>query len=167
MSLEAKIISLAQAIGADIKTARTERGTLSSLSTTAKSNLVAAINELHTAVQNISAGSAGINDTAGDGDTTVTWSANKIYDTIEAAKLAVKNDLTAGASTALDTLAELATALGNDPNFATTIATGLSNRVRFDAAQTLTAPQQAQACANIGVGDPEHNFVTDYNTAKA
>lgn len=167
MSLEAKIVSLAQAIGADIKTARTERGTLSSLSTTAKSNLVAAINELYTSVQTLSAGSAGINDAAGDGNVTETWSANKIFDTIEAAKVAVKNDLTAGASAALDTLSEFATALGNDPNFATTIATGLSNRVRFDAAQTLDATQKAQACANIGVGNPEHDFVGDYNTSKA
>lgn len=167
MSLETKIISLAQAIGADIKTARTERGTLSSLSTTAKSNLVAAINELHTAVQSISAGAAGINDSAGDGNTTETWSANKIYDTIEAAKAAVINSVTNGAGTALDTLAELAAALGNDPNFAATIATGLSNRVRFDAAQTLDSTQKSQACANIGVGNPEHDFVGDYNTAKA
>ena len=167
MSLETKIISLAQAIGADIKTARTERGTLSSLSTTAKSNLVSAINELFSAIASLQAGSAGINDAAGDGNTTQTWSANKIFDEIAAAKATVKSELTNGASAALDTLAELAAALGNDPSFATTIATGLSNRVRFDAAQTLTAPQQAQACANIGVGNPEHDFVGDYNTAKA
>lgn len=71
-----------------------------------------------------------------------------------------------GAGGALDTLAELATALGNDPNFATTIATGLSYRLRFDAAQSLSTAQQLQACINIGVGNPEYNFVTDYNTAK-
>ncbi len=167
MSLETKIISLAQAIGADIKTARTERGTLSSLSTTAKSNLVAAINELFTAISTLQAGSAGINDSAGDGNTTQTWSANKIFDEIDAAKAAVKAELTNGAAAALDTLAELASALGNDPNFAATIASGLSNRVRFDAAQTLDATQKAQACANIGVGNPEHDFAADYNTAKA
>lgn len=37
----------------------------------------------------------------------------------------------------LDTLAELATALGNDPNFATTITTALANKQPLDA--TLTA----------------------------
>lgn len=163
MSLATQIVSLAQAIGADIKDLRTKQGDLSGLSTTAKGTLVAAINELKTALA--SAGAA-INDTAGNGATTVTWSADKIFDTIEAAKTAVKADLTNGAAAALDTLSELATALGNDPSFAATIATELGNRVRFDAAQTLTTPQKLQACANLGIGDPETNFVTSYAAAK-
>ena len=110
---------------------------------------------------------AAINDTAGNGATTVTWSADKIFDTIEAAKAAVKSDLTNGAAAALDTLSELATALGNDPSFAATMATALTNRVRFDAAQVLTTPQQLQACTNIGIGNPEFNFAATYATAKA
>ncbi len=164
MSLETQIIALAQAIGADIKDVRTKQGDLTSLTTVAKGNLVAAINELKAALA--SAGAA-INDAATNGATTVTWSADKIFDTIEAAKLAVKSDLTNGAAAALDTLSELAAALGNDPGFAATMATALTNRVRYDAVQTLTAPQQLQACSNIGVGDPERNFATDYATAKA
>ena len=164
MSLETQIIALAQAIGTDIKDVRAKQGDLSSLTTTAKTSLVAAINELKAALG--SAGAA-INDTAGNGDASVTWSADKIFDTIEAAKAAVKSDLTNGAAAALDTLSELAAALGNDPSFAATMATALGNRVRYDATQTLTGPQQLQACNNIGVGDPEHNFVADYTTAKA
>ncbi len=164
MSLETQIIALAQAIGADIKDARTKQGDLTGLTTAAKGSLVAAINELKAALG--SAGAA-INDTATNGATTVTWSADKIFDTIEAAKLAVKSDLTNGAAAALDTLSELATALGNDPSFAATMATALTNRVRYDAVQTLTVPQQLQACSNIGVGNPERNFATDYATAKA
>ena len=45
--------------------------------------------------------------------------------------------------------------------------------VRFDAAQTLTAPQQTQARANIGaqsaaaIGDPDRDLVADYTAAKA
>ena len=114
-----------------------------------------------------------IDDAAGDGATGVTWSADKIFDAIEAAKTAVKNDLTAGAAAALDTLSELAAALNDDPNFAATIAAEIANRVRYDAAQTLTAPQQAQARANIGalgaveIGNPDHDFVADYTAAKA
>ncbi len=164
MSLETQIIALAQAIGADIKDVRTKQGDLTSLTTVAKGNLVAAINELKEALA--SAG-ATINDAAASGATTVTWSADKIFDTIEAAKLAVKSDLTNGADAALDTLSELAAALDNDPGFAATMATALTNRVRYDAVQNLTAPQQLQACSNIGVGDPERNFATDYATAKA
>ena len=164
MSLETRIIALAQAIGTDVKTLTIKQGDLTSLSTTAKGNLVAAINELYGAV-----GGAGaqINDTAGNGDTLVTWSADKIYDTIEAAKLAIKNDLVNSASAALDTLSELASALNNDPSFAVTIATELGNRVRFDSAQTLTAAQKLQACTNIGIGDPERDLAAAYVTAKA
>lgn len=164
MTLEARIISLAQSIGADVKTLTTKQGDLTALSTAAKTSLVAAINEINTAIANAG---ASIDDLAGSGDGTVTWSADKIFDAIEAAKIAVTNSLTDGAAAALDTLSELANALGNDANFATTIATGLTNRIRYDAAQTLTLAQQQQACANIGVGDPDHNFLTEYVTAKA
>lgn len=164
MSLATQIVALAQAIGADIKDLRTKQGDLTSLTTTAKGTLVAAINELKTA---LAGAGAAINDTAGNGATTVTWSADKIFDTIEAAKVAVKADLTNGAAAALDTLNELAAALGNDPRFAATIATELGNRLRFDAAQVLTTPQKLQACTNLGIGDPEHNFAAAYATAKA
>ena len=171
MTLEQRLIALAQVIGADIKALNLAQGSLSTLATTAKASLVAAINELYDLVG--AGGGVAIDDAAGDGATTVTWSADKIHDTIEAAKLAVKNELTDGAGAALDTLAELAAALGNDPNFAATIAAEIANRVRYDAAQTLTAPQQAQARANIGalgaveIGNPDHDFVADYTAAKA
>ncbi len=173
MTLEQRLILLAQAIGADIKTLTVAQGSLSSLTTTAKSSLVAAINELKTLIDGLTGGGAVIDDGAGDGDTTVTWSANKIFDTIAAASAALKNELVDGAGAALDTLNELADALNNDPNFAATIATEIANRVRYDAAQTLTDPQKAQARTNIGaqaaaeVGNTDHDFVADYNTAKA
>lgn len=162
MTTEQRIIALAQSIGTDIKELTTKQGDLTSLSTTAKGNLVAAINELHALVGS----SSTINDAATNGNVTQTWSADKIYDTIEDAKLAVKNELQAGASAALDTFVELQTALNNDPNFASTIATGLGNRVRFDAAQTLNTAQKLQACENIGIGNPDHNFLTEYEAAK-
>lgn len=164
MSLETRIVALAQAVGTDVKSLTIAQGNLSALTTTAKTNLVAAINELVTAV---AIAGVEINDTAGAGNTVNTWSANKIYASIEAAKTAVTNSLVNGAAAALDTLQELAAALGNDPSFATTIATQIANRVRFDAAQTLTAQQQAQACANIGIGDPERDLAAAYATARA
>lgn len=164
MTLETKIIAVVQAIGADIKDLRTKQGDLTALSTTAKGNIVAAINELYGLL-----GSSGavIDDNAGDGATSVTWSANKIFDSIAAASDALKNELVDGAGAALDTLKELADALNNDPNFAATIAGEIANRVRYDAPQTLTTAQQLQACTNIGVGNPERDFVSDYTTAKA
>ena len=173
MTLEQRLIALAQAMGADVKALLAAQGSLSALTTTAKASLVAAVNELKTAVDAAAGGGVSIDDGAGDGATGVTWSADKIFDTIEAAKTAVKNDLTAGAAAALDTLSELAAALNNDPAFAATIAAEIANRVRYDAAQTLTAPQQTQARANIGaqsaaaIGDPDHDIVADYTAAKA
>lgn len=164
MTLETKIIAVVQAIGADIKDLRTKQGDLTALSTTAKGNLVAAINELYGLL-----GSSGavIDDSAGDGAMSVTWSANKIFDSIAAASAALKDELVDGAGAALDTLKELADALNNDPNFAATIASEISNRVRYDAPQALNTAQQLQACENIGVGNPERDFVADYTTAKA
>ena len=173
MTLEQRLILLAQAIGGDIKTLTVAQGSLTSLTTTAKSNLVAAINELKSITDGLAGGGAAINDAAGDGDTTVTWSADKIFDSIAAAKAALKNELLDGAGAALDTLNELADALNNDPNFAATIAAEIANRVRYDAAQALSEPQKAQARVNIGaqaasdVGDTDRDFVGDYNTAKA
>lgn len=173
MTLEQRLIQLAQAIGADIKALNIAQGALTDLDTTTKTSLVAAVNELKGIVDGLSGGGAVINDAAGDGDTTVTWSADRIFDAIAAASAALKNELTNGAGAALDTLKELADALGNDPSFAATIAGEIANRVRYDAAQALSAPQQAQARDNIGaqaaaaVGDTDHDFVADYNTAKA
>jgi len=52
----------------------------------------------------------------------------------------------------LDTLNELAAALGDDANFSTTTSTALGNRLRVDtAAQGLTGTQQANAITNLGI----------------
>jgi chemotaxis protein histidine kinase CheA len=163
-------------MGTDVKQLTLNQGVLSNLNTTTKTSLVAAINELLTL---IGGSGAVIDDNAGNGDTNVTWSADKIFDSIEEAKTAVKNELIDGSAAALDTLNELAEALGNDPNFATTIATELANRVRFDAPQVLTSPQQAQARTNIGaaaqsdvaglitgLGPYDHDYAADYAAAK-
>ena len=177
MSLETRIVALAQAVGADVKALTAAQGNLAALTTTTKTSLVAAINEL---VATVGGAGAQINDAAGNGDTLVTWSADKIFDSIEMAKMAVKDDLVNGAAAALDTLNELATALGNDPSFATTIATEIANRVRYDAAQTLTSAQQLQARENVGaasatelaglvtgLGEYDRDYVADYVVAKA
>lgn len=163
MSLESQIVSLAQAIGADIKALKSSDGNLSSLSTTAKSSLVEAINELYGLV---GSGGVTIND-ASTTSTTQTWSASKSQTAINSAITTLQNSLVNGAGAALDTFKELQDALGNDPSFATTVATALANRVRFDAAQSLTSAQQLQALTNLNVGDPTRNFVTDYTNAKA
>ena len=164
MTMETRLIALAQAIGADIKDLRGKQGDLTSLATTAKGNLVAAINEIYGLLGSVG---AIIDDGAGDGDTSVTWSADKIHDSIEAATTALRNSLVNGAGAALDTFKELQDAIGNDPSFAATLATQMSKRVRVDAAQTFTTDEKLQGCNNLGIGDPEHDFLGDYATAKA
>ena len=152
-----RITELAQAIAADIKRLTTNQGTLTELTTTDKTSLVKAINELKSSITNATS----INDTSTS--TSATWSSNKINTSINNAVSA----LVGGAGTTLDTLKELAAALGNDANFATTIATQMGKRVRVDAAQTFTVTEQAQGCANLGIGNPDTDFVAAYNTAKA
>ncbi|WP_268797506.1 hypothetical protein [Pseudomonas huanghezhanensis] len=164
MSLETRIIGLAQAIGTDIKTLTSKQGDLTALSTTAKGNLVAAVNELYGL---LGSSGANIDDTAGDGATAVTWSANKIFDSIEAAKAAVQASILGGASAAFDTLKELQDLIVSDEGLLTALTTAVANRVRFDDAQTLSTAQKLQACQNIGVGNPETDFSASYATAKA
>ena len=172
-TLEQRIIALAQAIGTDVKDIRTKNGDLTALNTSTKLSLVAAINELKDSIDAV----GGIDDTAGNGDTTSTWSADKIFDTIEEAKQAVRDSILGGASAALDTLQELADALGNDPALAATISADLAKRVRFDAEQVLTASERQQARDNIqaaaatdltalsdAIGNPDFDFAATYQT---
>ena len=107
MSLETKLVALAQAMGTDVKALRLAQGDLTSLTTTAKTSLVAAINELVSLVAN--SGGADIDDGATSGGA-VTWSVDKITSSITAARNALKDELVGGAGAALDTLAELAAA---------------------------------------------------------
>ena len=143
-TLEQRLNNLASAIGADIKALRDADGSLSSLPTTAKNNLVSAIAEVY-AMAN-----GGANQTA-----------------IDTAINNLRNELRAGAGSALDTFAEVAAQLQADESAAAALSTAINNRVRFDAVQTLTVAQQLQACTNIGIGNPDVDLVSAYNTAKA
>ena len=143
-TLEQRLNSLASAIGADIKALRNADGVLSSLPTAAKNNLVAAIAEVYTM--------------ASGGSTQVA---------IDTAINNLRSELRAGAGAALDTFSEVAAQLQADQSAAAALATAINNRVRFDAAQNLSAAQQLQACTNIGIGNPDVDLISAYNTAKA
>lgn len=164
MTQEARLIALANAIGVDIKAVKAAAGDLTALPTTNKTSLVAAITEIYGLM---GTDGAVIDDLSGDGATAVTWSANKIFDSIEAAKTAVKSELIGGASAAYDTFVELQGLLEADETLTASLSDAITKRVRFDAAQTLTVAQQLQACTNIGIGNPDADFVAAYNTAKA
>lgn len=169
MSLQTRLQDLATRIATEIKANKTllnaNAADLSALTTTTKTNLVAALNELKAELDSIaSAGGATIND-ASSSSTTQTWSIDKISAELAAAVAA----LVASAPSALNTLDELANALGDDASFAATVTTALGNRVRVDtAAQGLDSTQKANARTNIGaiasaeIGDPETNLVTTF-----
>jgi hypothetical protein len=183
VSLATNISDALTRVATEIKSVRTllngNQADLSALTTSAKTSLVAAINELATAA----AGASGIDDAStgasstwssskiasailglindGTPSTTQVWSSQHTSDAIQAAVTNLLN----GAPTALDTLKELADAIASDESSIGSILTGLDNRLRFDAAQTLSAPQQAQGQANLGVpssasvGDTTTDFV--------
>ena len=197
MSLSTNVSDVVTRIGTEIKALRTlingNAVDLAGLTTTAKTNLVAAINELDAAIDALSGSSgAPIDDENVSGVTTyssekieelldlftqindgvaaltTTWSSTKISNEIGAAVSALVD----GAGAALNTLNELAAALGNDANFATTTATALANRVRTDtAAQGLDATAQSNARTNINaasatdVGPTNTNYVTTFEAA--
>jgi hypothetical protein len=150
MSLQSNITSLATRIATECKSLRTlingNAADLTALTTTSKTSLVSAINELQTAI----ASATGINDAATS--TGSTWSSTKIVEELGD----LKNEILGGAGAAFDTLQELATLISENDGDITGILTALNNRVRFDAAQTLTAPQKTQALANIGAAADTH-----------
>ena len=160
-TLIVRISDLATRMATECKSLRTlvnaNGADLSALTTTQKASLVAAINELKTALDALG---APITISDSTSSTTQVWSSSKVSSEITAAK----NALTSGAAAALDTLSELAAALGNDANFASTITTALGYRLRFDAVQTLTTEQKTQASTNLGIGEPDTDFVTTFNS---
>lgn len=151
MSLSENLHALAARVAVESRALRLlingNQPNLSALTTTTKTNLVAAINELAAAV---TSGTSGIND--GVTATTTTWSSTKTQAQIQAG-VAAAIDAAPGT---LDTLNELAAALNDDPNFSATMTAALGKRVRVDAAQTFTTGEKTQARTNIGAADTAH-----------
>lgn len=129
MSLQTRLSDLITSIGTDYKQIRTwitgsSSGTLESLTTTAKTDLITAINEVNAKPAS---------------DIT-----QEDLDALEASILG------AGVPAALDTLDELAAALGDDANFAATVTTALGARI-----------------LSADIGNPDEDLVALYATAKA
>lgn len=161
MTLETRVRDLATRVATEINTIRTERGALTSLTTSEKTSIVLAINELVTAISAL----ADIQIDDESTDTGSTWSSTKISTEISTAV----SDLVDSAPGTLDTLAELATAIQSNDTDITGILTSLSNRVRVDtAAQGLNTTQQGNARTNIAaqssadIGDTDRDFAADF-----
>ena len=160
MSLATRIESLVIRVAQEFNDVRAKAGNLANLSTTDKSSLVAAINELQAAVA-----SNVIDD--GQVATTSTYSSSKIVSLLDA----LKAEILGGADAAYDTLVEIQQLLQNGTSGLDALLAAVNNRVRFDAAQTLSTPEQAQARSNIGavgasdVGDTDTDFVAVFEGA--
>lgn len=163
MSLATRIESLVVRVAQEFNDVRAKSGSLASLTTADKSNLVAAINELKAAVN----AATSIDDA--QVSTSTTYSSNKIVALLDA----LKADILGGADAAYDTLVEIQQLLQDGSSGLDALLAAVNLRVRFDAAQTLTVEEQAQARGNIGaasasdVGDTATDFVVIFDGALA
>lgn len=187
MSLQTRLQDFVTAVATDYKQLRTfitgsGTGDLTGLTTTSKTSLITAINEVNgKAAPSPSAATetvAGVGEIATLAEMAAGVDHTNKFATpagVRQERIALRTEiLGSGVPAALDTLDELAAALGDDANFATTITTGLGNRVRVDAAtQGLTTTQQGNARTNIAavgsaqIGNEETDLVALYTTAKA
>lgn len=185
MSLQTRISDLITAIGTDYKQLRTwitgsSSGDLTGLTTTDKTSLVAAINEVDGATATVPDASTtvkGVVELATLAEVTTGTDAVRAVtpEGVRQERIALKAEiLGAGVPGALDTLDELAAALGDDASFSASVTTSLANRLRIDTAtQGLTGTQQTNGQTNLGVysktelGNPETDLVALYTTAKA
>lgn len=163
MSLATRIESLVLRVAQEFNDVRAKAGNLANLTTTDKSSLVSAVNELKTAVMSASA----IDDQ--NTATTTTYSSSKIVSLLDA----LKTEILGGADAAYDTLQEIQQLLQNGTSGLDALLAAVNHRVRFDAAQTLTDAEKAQARSNIGavavtdVGNTDTDFVTLFEGALA
>lgn len=151
------LVSFALAVRTKCQTLLDNQGSLSSLTTEAKTSLVVAINELVSSIASIQAeiqSKTQIDDTKTT--TTSVWSASKTSTEISTAATNLKNDLLGGAGEAYDTLKELADLIGENADAITALQTIAAGHVKFDAAQSLTDAQKTQARSNIGAAAATH-----------
>lgn len=165
MTLETNLQDLATRMGTEAKALRTlingNQADLSGLTTTTKTSLVAALNELKTAINSAS----GIDDSSISSGSS--WSSQRTTDAINAAIAGIIN----GAPTAFDTLKELADAFASDQTALAGILQALDKRVSVSTAQGFTAEEKAQGRSNIdavstaAIGDPDRDLVAVFNAA--
>ena len=140
MSLATRLSDLATRIATEMKSLRTlingNALDLSSLTTTTKTNLVAAINELVAAM-----GDAGASIDDATISTLAVWSSNKTDDEIDTRVSAAINALLNGAPAAYDTLKELSDKLGSEDSAIAGLVTSIAGKADDTAVVKLTGTQ--------------------------
>jgi hypothetical protein len=161
MTLQERLSALITAVGADIKALFTR--SLPAGGTTGQALRKSSGTDY--AVEWYTPSTLVIDDATASG--TKTYSSSKIESVATAAANTAKNEILNGAGAAYDTLSELQALLEGQGSSVTALTTAIGNRIRFDQAQSLTSGQITQACANLGLGEPDTNLVSLYTTAKA
>lgn len=145
-----RVISLFQKTGIDVKALReaqtllsNNQGDLAALTTTQKSSIVSAINEIKSQFNSIDL-TAIIDDSVQASGKT--WSSQKIVAEINGKFDEIIN----GAPGTLDTLKEIADVLQNNPDILSSVQSALNKAVRVDIEQTFTEAEQVQGRKNIG-----------------
>lgn len=90
------------------------------------------------------------------------WSSQKINQELDA-RFA---NLLDSAPEEFNTLKEIADWIANDQTGTAALTQSVNEKVSFKQAQNLTAPEQLQACENIGIGNPDTDFLAIYEAAK-
>ena len=189
MSLATNITNLATRVATEVKALRTlingNGADLSALNTTAKSNLVAAINELVAAV-----GGAGATIDDGQISTLTVWSSDKTDDEIDDRISTAITELLGAAPAELDTLKEIADKLADNDDVVASLVSQIATKaddnvvVKLSGNQTIAGiktfssapvvPDDSFAIAKVSglsaalsgkvetsdLGDPDTNFVT-------
>lgn len=146
MSTLAQVLNaFAALVGTDVGSLRTKMGDLTTLTTTEKTNLVGALNEvkasLSTFAQDI------IDDEAASA--TSTYSSTKVTQLIQAAV----DGIVDGAPEAYNTLQEIAAYIAADETATSALLTAVNNRVRYDEVMTLTEVQIQNVWTTLELGD--------------
>lgn len=124
MSLVSNIDNALIAVASEFKKDRAQIGDITALRTLAKGSLVAAVNEVLDIANAASGGTGGLTE-------------GQVRSIVDQAVL----DLKASAPEALDTLNELAAALGNDKDFATNVTALIGTKANDNAVVKLTGAQ--------------------------
>lgn len=152
MSLKTNIESAFTRVATEIKTLRTQltgnaSGSLTGLTTTNKTNLVAAVNELDAAIEALAAAEGGATIADGAPATTTVWSSSKTDSEIASKVSTAIAGVIDSAPGALDTLNELAAALGDDANFASTVTGQLALKAPLASPAFTGSPTAPTATA--------------------
>lgn len=146
-SLKGKDVEIKNSVDTLKTDVGTKLGDLTTLTTTDKTSVVRAMNELKASIGAVNTG-------------TDESAVNQLIDN----KI---NALVDNAPEALNTLKEIADKLQAEETTATALASTVSKKVAFDSPQSLSTEQQKQAQENIGLGDLSTlSLLTKYTTAR-